>query len=81
MNKIVRTWPASALPQEVRDLFGADAQVKVTIEPVEAQAETPVDGRSWWERNKHIRRDYFKSAEEIDAYIAELRDEWSHRER
>jgi hypothetical protein len=30
-------------------------------------------------RHKHIRRNRFKSAEEIEDHIRALRDEWSHR--
>lgn len=30
-------------------------------------------------RFKHLRRDRYKSAEEIEEYIRALRDEWSHR--
>ena len=32
-------------------------------------------------RFKHLRREHFESAQEADAYLDALRNEWAHRER
>ncbi len=65
----------------MRDHFGEDARLKVTIEEEAAgKADKLSMDRGWWERNKDIRRDYFKSPEEIER-ISRVADEWSHRER
>ncbi|MBY6241614.1 hypothetical protein [Methylosinus sp. Sm6] len=81
MNKIVREhYPASQLPADLREEIGDDAKVTVTI-VVEDTPERAGEGLSWFDRHKHIQRDYYKSTEEVNEYVRALRDEWSHRER
>jgi hypothetical protein len=41
-------------------------------------APTPV-GAGHFSRFKHLRRDHFRTAQEIEEHIRALRDEWSHR--
>jgi hypothetical protein len=43
------------------------------------QADGAKNGTGHFTRFKHLRRDRYKSAEEIEEYIRALRDEWSHR--
>jgi len=43
------------------------------------EAEGAKNGTGHFTRFKHLRRDRYKSAEEIEEYIRALRDEWSHR--
>ncbi|HEX5778552.1 MAG TPA: hypothetical protein VFY21_06890 [Xanthobacteraceae bacterium] len=43
------------------------------------KAEAAKNGTGHFTRFKHLRRDHYKSAEEIEEYIRALRDEWSHR--
>jgi hypothetical protein len=78
MNKIVREhYPASRLPEDLRKGVEDNAMVTVTI-VVEPETERMTD---WFSRHEHIRRNYFKSSEEVNDYVRSLRDEWSHRER
>lgn len=78
MNKVVREhYPASRLPEDLHKEIGDNATVTVTI-VVEPEADRKTD---WFSRHEHIRRDYFKSPEEVNDYIRSSRDEWSHRER
>jgi hypothetical protein len=83
MNKIFREhYPASRLPADLREEIGENAKVTVTIIVEESPDTAAVsDGRSWFDRHKHIQRDNFKSTEEVNEYVRALRDEWSHRER
>jgi hypothetical protein len=43
------------------------------------EKETPGSGAGHFSRHKHIRRDRFRTAEEIEDHIRALRDEWNHR--
>lgn len=82
MNKIVREhYPASRLPEDLREEIGENAKVTVTIVVEESEKAGEPDGQSWFDRHKHVQRDYFKSTEEVNEYVRSLRDEWSHRER
>lgn len=84
MNKLVRQhYPASKLPADLRDAIGSAEQVTITIEQEEDAKRRDSDAtqQSWYQRNKHIQRDNYKTTEEINEYIRALRDEWSHRER
>lgn len=36
-------------------------------------------GAGHFSRHKHVRRNHFKTAEEIEEHIHALREEWSHR--
>jgi hypothetical protein len=44
----------------------------------DASVRTPI-AAGHFSRFKHLRRDHFRSAAEIEAHIRKLRDEWSHR--
>jgi hypothetical protein len=78
MNKIVREhYPASRLLEDLRKEIGENAKVTVTI-VVEPEVDRSTD---WFSRHEHIRRNHYKSSEEVNDYVRSLRDEWSHRER
>ncbi len=77
MNRIVREhYPVDKLPQELREGLDPQARVTITIEP---EAD-PADDTAL-ERLFALRRDTFRSLEEVDYYVCKLRYEWSHRER
>jgi len=81
MNKIVREhFPAERLPPELREGLAADARVTVTVE-TETTPTKPESADGWFTRHQHVRRDNYKTSQEIDEWIRTLRDEWSHRER
>lgn len=44
-----------------------------------SKADEAKNGTGHFTRFKYLRRDRYKSAEEIEEYIRALRDEWSHR--
>jgi len=85
MNKIIREhYPVSRLPADLREAVGDAEKVRLTIEAEEkpSRGQEPPPGLSdWFTRHQHIRRDNFKSTEEVTEWVRELRDEWSHRER
>ncbi|GGK39872.1 hypothetical protein [Salinarimonas ramus] len=80
MNRIVKHHvPVGELPEHLRE--GLDpagfATVEVTIEPTSTgDDETPMSLNEIFGL-----RDNFASAEEVDAYVRSLREEWAHRER
>lgn len=82
MNKIVREhYPAARLPEDLRAAFGTNARVTVTVEE-EAQVRPPTEENvGWFERHKHIRRNYYRTTEEIVEHVRDLREERSHVER
>jgi hypothetical protein len=41
--------------------------------------QTKPHGRGHFSRYRYIRRDHFKTADEIEEHIRALREEWSHR--
>ncbi|MBI1868756.1 MAG: hypothetical protein HYS06_10775 [Methylocystis sp.] len=84
MNKIIREhYPASRLPADLRDAIGAAEQVTITIVTEEdaTRHDSASNQQSWFERHKHIRRNYYQTDAEVIEYVRALRDEWSHRER
>jgi hypothetical protein len=85
MNKIVlEHYPVSRLPDDLREAIGGAKEVTLTIVTEDAARDdaAPSTGRDdWFSRHEHIRRDTFKTTEEVTDYVRSLRDEWSHRER
>jgi hypothetical protein len=89
MNRIVRdNYPASNLPEDLRDGLAPGEEVRITIEPT-SNLLRGLDGGAEFQqliiRPEHIlsledmlamRRPVFSSTEEIDAHIRALRDEW-----
>lgn len=72
MNRIVREhYPASQLPEELRPRDGPDVRVTVIVE----EEEKPAKVMSLEEifSLKGFRR---RSADEIDADLRQMRDEW-----
>ena len=68
--------PASTAPgfgEEERPFMNAEAK------PAPSDQEAKPVGTGHFSRFKHLRRDRFKTAEEIEEHISALRDEWSHR--
>ena len=75
MNKIVREhYPVANLPEDLRE--GLDPAAEVTVTLVEENMpETAVS----LEEIFAARRPPFRSAEDIDAQVRALRDEWEER--
>jgi len=71
MNKIVRNYPASKLPADLRPSEDLNARVTVTIEE-ERRPEKVMS----LEEIFAARHPPFRSKEEIDAEIRKQRDEW-----
>ncbi len=79
MNRIVREhYPASLLPDDLRQEIGEDRTVTITIEVEEEEGQSPAD---WFARFRHLHRETFKSIDEVNDYVRGLRDEWNDRER
>jgi hypothetical protein len=72
MNEIIRrNYPASQLPEDLRE--GIDPSRTVTVTVVD---DTPPHQPMTLEEIFAARRPPFRSAEEIVASIRQLRDEW-----
>jgi hypothetical protein len=72
MNKIIReNYPASKLPEDLRE--GLDPSTTVTVTVVQ---DTPSYQPMTLEEIFASRRPPYRSAEEILASIRQLRDEW-----
>ena len=73
MNKIVReNYPASKLPEDLREGLDPAARVTVTVIEGESPQHRPMTLEEIWAS----RRPPYRSAEEIVASIRQLRDEW-----
>ena len=73
MNRIVRRhYPASKLPEELREGLPADARVTVEVEQEERRPERVMT----LEELFAMRLPTFKSGEEVDDYVRSMRDEW-----
>jgi hypothetical protein len=73
MNKIVREYyPASHLPEELREGINPNAEVKVTIEEVEPRPDHVMT----LDEIFAARRPPYRTPEEIDANIRSQRDDW-----
>lgn len=74
MNRIIREhYPASKLPEDLRE--GMDPQSTVTV-TVTTEEPKPPESVMTLEEIFAVRRPPFRSAEEIDAEIRRQRDEW-----
>ena len=72
MNKIIRqNYPASKLPEDLRE--GIDPSTRVTVTVVE---DTPDHQPMTLEEIFASRRPPYRSAEDIVASVRQLRDEW-----
>ena len=72
MNRIVRKhFPADRLPQELREGLEADGFVTVTVEQ-EARGRRGPSLEELFARA----RPTFKDADDVEAHIRRLRDEW-----
>jgi hypothetical protein len=75
MNKVVREhYPVSKLPEDLRQGLNPLAEVTVTV----VEEERRKDVLSI-EEMFALRQPPYRSKEDIDAYIRELRDEWEDR--
>lgn len=70
MNKIVRNYPASKLPPDLREGVDLNARVTVTVED-----EAPPHRPMTLEEIYAMRQPPYRSAEEIVANIRQLRDD------
>lgn len=77
MNKIVlEHYPASKLPEELREGIAASASVKITVEEEQA-ARPPMTRDEFLDSLREARRDApGVTLEEAVTRIRELRDEW-----
>ena len=72
MNTIVREdYPASALPNDLRQGLAADARVRIVVEVVEKTASAPS-----LEELRAMRKPTGRSMDDIVAEIRQQRDEW-----
>jgi hypothetical protein len=72
MNRIVKTrYPVSALPEDLRQGLDLTAEVTVIVEETERPAKVMT-----LDEILAARRPPFRSAEDIDRQISQLRDEW-----
>ena len=73
MNKIIRKqeYPASKLPEDLREGLDPNATVSVTIEELKRPEHVMT-----LEEIFALRRPPFRTAEEIDEDIRKQRDEW-----
>lgn len=74
MNRIVREhYPAAKLPEDLREGFAADADVRVVIE-VQPRTGTkkPFDLQELFDRA----RPSFRNADEVADHIRAMREEW-----
>ncbi len=79
MNRIVREhYPASKLPDDLREGLRPDAEVRVVIE--EEHGPSPRGAMTLeqmtLEQMFELARPTFRSADEVGAYIKAMRDEW-----
>jgi hypothetical protein len=73
MNKIIReNYPASKLPEELREGIDPSRHVTVTVVADDLPPYQPMT----LEEIFAIRRPPYRSAEEIVASVRQLRDEW-----
>ncbi|MFA6204649.1 MAG: hypothetical protein WC689_00395 [Methylocystis sp.] len=73
MNKVVREhFPASKLPDELREGIDPGASVTITVE-TEAAPENILS----LEEMFALRRDVFMSIRDVEAHVRAMRDEWS----
>jgi hypothetical protein len=72
MNKVVRNYPASKLPPDLRE--GVDPRAQVTV-TVEVSDEVPPHKPMTFDEIYALRQPPYRSAEEIVAEIRQLRDE------
>ena len=85
MNKLVRhRYPVGRLPEDLREGFGPNEDVQVTVEPARIRIEpsrTSAAAQGYFARFKNHFRSNYATAAEIDAYVAALRSEWDDRDR
>ena len=87
MNKLVREhYPVSNLPEDLREGFGVDASVRVTIVADEADEEQAghlgdalvgggtFDAAELMRRGEALRVVNYQSGKEIDDYVRSLRE-------
>lgn len=76
MNRLVREhYPVSKLPEDLREGFEAGANVRVTVDAAEPAQVSQISAKSLQDLLA-IRRPPFLSADQIDAHVRKLRDEW-----
>ena len=77
MNRLVREhYPVSQLPEDLREGFEGQTDVRVTIDVAARPGEPPEPASGgFFERHKHVRQSNFTSGEDVDAYVRSLRDE------
>ena len=77
MNRIVREhYPVAKLPEELRAGFELDADVRVVVERVDDAGGE----RSLLDEVFAMRAPPYRTAEEIDADLRSLREEWEDRD-
>lgn len=75
MNKIVReSYPAAKLPEDLREGIDAGSRVKITVEELAPPHEVLTLDEIF-----ALRRPPYRSKEDIDAEIRQLREEWDDR--
>ena len=73
MNRIVReNYAVADLPEDLRDGFATDAEVRVVIEPASPMPEKVLSIDELFA----LRRPPYKTTEEIVQQVRRMRDEW-----
>jgi hypothetical protein len=73
MNKIIRRhYPASRLPEDLREGLPADAEVTIVVEQEDFEKKKVMT----LEEIFALAKPGFASGEEVDAYVKSMRDEW-----
>jgi hypothetical protein len=76
MNKIVREhYPAARLPDDLREGIDSDGEVRITIEQVGPSQKESMS----LEEIFAVATPPYRTKEEIDDEIRQLREEWSDR--
>ena len=85
MNRIVRDhYPVSKLPEDLREGFGADDEVRVTVDVLDEPqdpGELPNARAGLFSRYRPIVEARFTSIEQVNDHVRALRNEWDHRDR
>ena len=77
MNKIVRRhFPASKLPEGLREEFAPDAEVTIVVEEEAAPSRVPLT----LEEMFALSQPTFASGKEVDDYVRAMRDEWDRED-
>ncbi len=81
MGRIVREhYPVDNLPDDLRQGLALGGDVRVTVEQVEREGRTALNGRfGHFSRFRPVARSTFASPAEVDDHVSNLRAEWDRQ--